>query len=178
MQRQQKLESIHYIAAVENEMREADAAMGEAQAEIRIANKSGAKAALTKAFQHFNAGIEILSAQSDLDEVANSLLAQIYYWRARTTGILNEIDPDSVNMDEAIADLVKSTELKPDAKTYLRMGKIYAQQGNEDAAMENIKKAILHDFNSVAEHLLKTFASQESGEAEDDSEDAGEPIVF
>lgn len=172
-----KPEGRYDFSAVERELEGADAALETADAEIDNADKRGARRALMKAVEHLNAAVE-LSVQLDFGKEADGVLARLYYCRGHAAALLNKLERGSVNMTRAIADLVKSAELKPNARTYLRLGEVYALADNLDAALDSFEKAIRLDFNCAEAHILAKLIREKRGETEDPYEDIGEPIVF
>ncbi len=175
-----KPEGRYDFSGFKKELRGADAALEQADAELDSANKPGVRRALMKAVGHFNAAIK-LSVQIDLGSDADGILAWVYFCRGRAFALLNKIESGSDNIKNAIADFVKSAEMRPDAKTYLRLGEAYALAGDMDAAIESLEKASSLDFDCAEADLLRTLKGlvrQEKGDAEDACGDAEEPIVF
>lgn len=177
MQYLRKPEGRHDYSGLEKAVIEATAAIEAVDAEIDNANRLGVKSALMKARQHLNAAVE-LAAQVDLGDKGTKALARLYYCRGRAAVALNKVESGSVNIGEAIADFVKSAELKPDAETYLCLGKAYTQAGDQDAAIESFEKATRLDFDCAEAYLLKGLIHQERGEAEDAHEDIYEAICL
>ena len=172
-----KPEGRYDVSGIKAEMEKADAAIETADAKLKKENVSGAKDALNKAVGHFSAAID-LSHQIDFGGRAGNVLSRFYYCRGRAKVLLNKIERGSANTNEAIADLLKSAELEPEARTYLRLAEAYAQAGDLDAAIESIDQSISLDFNCVEAHILKKLYHEERGDENVKREDADDPIVF
>ena len=155
-----KPEGRYDVSGMHAELRKADAALDKADAKLQKENRNGAITALKKAVKHFNGAIE-LSLQIDFGDKRGETLGRLYYYRGRAAALLNKVESGSANMDEAIADLVKSAELNPTAEIYLRLGEAYAQAGDLDAAIESLHQSIRIDANFVDAHVLMQLIDEE-----------------